>query len=659
MKRFQIAKGLTIKHSGQLFEFTDRSIEELYFQQPETGKRLILLEIDFWTDLSLGIIEIVPSISTSQMLLVKPEENVSTAPFITDLNVKYMDELNRRISYIHSLQRVGITRGQRDKISSALPDIARELKDKSFPKAPTVQHWWRLYENSLDSNEALISRNAHKQRRKSLETESEYFLQDQMRMQYLKNTRPSINTAYQAYRHDLLEANLLRISNGQSPLQSVSSKTFHNRIKALPRYEVLVERYGREYARRHLKVSKGALPSEYPLDVVEIDHTPMNLFVIDDLSFLPLGRPTMTAIKDRYSGVLLGMYISFHGGGLASISGAIKHSLTAHRLAFDLWSDLEHQWPAYGLGSIYSSDRGADYFSQRYRAMIFDLGANYEYCEVRTPWLKGSIERFFLTLEQNFFETMPGKTFSSLAQRKDYDPAKHAVIRFSTLIYLIHKWAVDYHNVTPHSRKMATPLELWQEGIGIAPPPMPASVDKLNIILGDRRQGMIRNEGIQFQGLHYSDDTLQEMANRFGKGVKVDFVISPDNLGHIHVKDPGTHEYVRINVTRPDYAHGLTLFQHNYIKHEASEYLKSRHSIDQLFSTRRMIEARIQEDVAIKENATKKQFARIAGINSNAVLDGEARSTKTPFQNTQNAQPASSKSDESPFTAVPSYTWGE
>ncbi len=51
---------------------------------------------------------------------------------------------------------------------------------------------------------------------------------------------------------------------------------------------------------------RGHLPADHPLDVVEIDHTPLNVYVIDDLSFLPLGRPWLTAIKDRYSKVILG-----------------------------------------------------------------------------------------------------------------------------------------------------------------------------------------------------------------------------------------------------------------------------------------------------------------------------------------------------------------
>lgn len=131
---------------------------------------------------------------------------------------------------------------------------------------------------------------------------------------------------------------------------------------------------------------------------------------------------------------------------------------------------MEHPWPAFGRARLYVSDRGRDFPGPHYRAAITSLGSWYEYSEAHTPWLKGSIERFFGTLEQTFFESLPGRTFPNLAERGDYDPASDAVVRLSTLAYLLHKWAADYHNVLPHSRKLATPLDLWNEGVALAPP---------------------------------------------------------------------------------------------------------------------------------------------------------------------------------------------
>lgn len=666
MQRFQIAAGLVISAGGQSYEYTDRTPDELSFQALETGKRLIYVEKDFWSELENGLISITQATSSHKAVIIQDKPDL-IAPLITDLSEKYQSDLIRKINYIKALIGLGITRGNRKQIKDAIKKIAIDLEDENKPAASTVQTWWKRYERSLDGNANLISKNAYRRRQKGISQESENFLQDQIQLHYAQLTRPSVTYAYRAYIKDLKRDNEKRKIDGLGLFEQVSAKTFYNRIKELPQFELAIARYGYEWARKQFKVSQGELPSNYPLDIVEIDHTLMNLYVIDDLSFMPLGRPWITALKDRNTKVLLGIYISFHAGGLSNIFGAIKHSLRSHQLAFEMWPDLENPWPAYGLGNIYCSDRGADFISPRYRAAIFDLGAHYEYCEVRTPWLKGSIERFFLTLEQTFFETLPGKTFSSLKDRKDYDPINHAVIRFSSLIYLIHKWAVDYFNVTPHSRKLATPLELWNEGIGIAPPPFPASSKALDVILGDRHEGNVRNEGIQFLGLHYADPGLQRFVDEMGRGHKVDYIVTPENLGYINVKHPRSGEYFRVNSTRPDYANGLTLFQHKYLRSEAKLYSKNYHHVDDLLDTRAALEEKIKGDVYAKDNHHKKQLARVAAINSNAVLENKIRSAQDPFAN---ATQTSSKIiipetvtpqvsvQESPFTNIPQYSWG-
>lgn len=662
MRQFQIAKGLVIFTDGEQYEYTDRAASELYFQSFESGKRKIIQETDFWPGVQRQSITVLHSIVTDKIVKTQFSDQ-APSKFISELSPKHFTELKRRLHYVKGIEKEDVTRGRRDIIASLIPKLAESINDTKPPSASIIQTWMRSYETSSDPNVSLINKNAFRSRVDRVDTESEQFLQDQMQLHYATLKRPSITSAYNAYEDDLRKENQRRIQNCNSELYLVSEKTFYNRIKKLPQKELLIAREGYEVARKMVKVSQGNLPADYPLDVVEIDHTPMNLYVVDDGSFIPFGRPWLTAIKDRYSNILLGFYISYHAGGLRSIFGAIKHSLNSHQRAYEFWPDINNPWPAFGLGVVYCSDRGADFLSNHYQAAISDLGAGYDYCERRTPWLKGSIERFFNTLESSFFETMPGKTFNSLANRKDYDPLKHAVIRFSSLIYLIHKWAADFHNATSHSRKMASPLELWNEGIEIAPPRYPAFQHSLDIILGLRNTGTIQNEGIQFLGLHYADSGLQELVNVIGKKAKVEFIVSPENLGYIHLKDPRTGEYMPVNCTRRDYAWGLTLFQHNYLRYEARIHSISTRSIDELLSFRTVVAQTINEDIDKKNNQIKKQLARVADINSNAVLEGKTRSTNNVFSNLKDSPvpqivlPDSFDDIIVPFTDIPIYDW--
>lgn len=671
MQQFQISKGLVIFTDNEQYEYTDRAATELYFQSLESGKRKIIQEPDFWPGVQRASITILHSIVNEKIVQSEFTDQTKTR-FISELLPKHFSELQRRLHYVQGLSKEGVSRGCRPRIARAIPKLAKSLNDGKPPSASTVQAWMRNYEKSDDPNVALINTNAFRSRSEGVDAESERFLQDEIQLHYASITRPSVTSAYKAYRDDLRKENRRRLEDGLPDLQPVSERTYYYRIKRLPQKELLIAREGYEVARKVLKVSKGNLPADYPLDVVEIDHTLMNLYVVDDASFLPLGRPWITAIKDRYSNILLGFYISFHAGGLKSIFGAVKHSLNSHQRAYEMWPDIENPWPAFGLGVVYCSDRGSDFMSQQYLSAILDLGASYEYCERRTPWLKGSIERFFGTLESTFFETIPGKTFNSLANRKDYNPREHAVIRFTTLIYLIHKWAADYHNVTPHSRKMASPLELWNEGVEIAPPRYPAFSQALDVILGLRNTGTLQNEGIQFLGLHYADPGLQELVDDIGKKREVEFVVSPENLGYIHVKDPRNGEYMRVNCSRPDYAHGLTLFQHKYLRHEAKLHSLSVRSVDDLVSFRDELAHQINEEIDAKNTHVKKRVALLADVNSNSVLEGKARTTKDVFGNLKDISNPSliqttsvdhdheggdEDDDVVPFTNIPCYRW--
>lgn len=674
MQQFQIGKGLIISTNGNQYEYTDRAVGEFYFKALDTGKRIIIEEPDFWPQVQRGSISVLHSICTEKVILTKTTDQ-SQQRFIGEIPEKYFNDLERRLHYVQGLKKEGVTRGRRKKLALAIPKLAAEINDEKPPAASTVQSWMLQYETSDDPNVAVINTNAFRKRSERIDCESEQFIQDQIQEHYAILTRPSVNWAYSAYKENLQKENAVRVENGMTPLYVVSAKTFYNRIKELPQRALKVARLGYEVAEKESNVSKGHLPADYPLDVVELDHTLMNLYVIDDISFIPLGRPWLTAIKDRHSNILLGFYISFHAGGLKSIFGAIKHSLCSHQQAYERWTGIENPWPAFGLGNLYCSDRGADFKSTQYRSAIRDLGASYELCKVRRPWVKGSIERFFSTLERTFFETIPGKTFNSLQNRMDYKPKEQAVIRFSTLVFLIHKWAADHHNVTPHSRKMASPLELWQEGVELAPPRYPVFPQALDVILGRRLTGTIQNEGIQHLGLHYADPGLQELVNDIGKHKSVEFIVPPENLGYIHLKDPRTAGYMRVNCTRPDYANGLTLFQHQYLRREARFRNVSMRSADEHMSFRIALAQEIKGDVDAKNNQTKQLYARVAAINSNAVLEGNARSTTNVFGNlneppispriiTPPTLPASEPDKEVisnnvvPFTNVTGYQWG-
>lgn len=669
MKTFFLEKGLVILCRNEHLELVSRCEDELYFEALQNGRREKILENDFWSGMRSGEIQVMPAFSSPKQLILEDQSKTQPSIELVAVAAHHQEEAIRRHQYVARLIEAGVRIGQKKLIEQESKRIAVTIDEtRACPSVTTLRRWWQAYLNAEGDAAALVSKNAVKSRSLGINSSSEAFLQQAIEDGYLCRRQPSVISAYRDYKGAVLLENHERESKGIQKLELVSEKTFYNRIYKIPKSVVNISRLGRQQARMENRMIQGHMPAEYPLDVVEIDHTPMNLYVIDDRSYLPLGRPWLTAIKDRKSGVLLGFYISFQATGLQSIFGAIKHSLHSHHIAYSMWDNIKNPWPAFGRGWRYVSDRGADFQSLHYRAAVTSLGAMYELCQRRTPWLKGSIERFFLTLETTLFEAIPGRTFASLSKRGDYDPIKNAVIRFSALVYLMHKWAADFHNITPNSRTLATPLEIWNEGILMAPQPYPVSVEKLNIVLGKIKTGKLSHEGIRYKRLNFASHELKELMLDLGVGQEVEYVEVAEDVSYLHVKDPRTLQYIKVPCTRPDYVAGLSHFQHDYILAASRDALKSGGGVDALIKSRIEMMEMLREQCDRRQNKTKVKLARSLEINSERVLQGQPQTLDVSGVDlainngfklgAQDSYVRKKESQEPPVSNFRPFTWG-
>ncbi len=620
---FYIAEGLVIAYQGLIYEYRVRIASELQFENPETGKLLTLSEQDFFLELQSRAIRIVDAFSSPKQLQVPdlpdPGEFQSTVR-LDQFPERWQKDLERKLCYVRALIALGISRGQLTHLKLAAAKVASEMGDARPPAPSTLSNWIKCFQRSHGDPSVLLSR--HPMRKRTLRTPAteEALINDAIENDFETSRRCSITTAHQAY----LDADRPK----GSVERPVCYRTFATRIHRKNQETVDISRIGRTAARQDYRMARAQLPAASPLDFVETDHTLLNLYAIDDYSFTPLGRPTLTVIRDRYSRIILGFYLSFDSPSLNSVHGALRHSLCAHTSIATVWPDLENPWPAHGVGATYVSDHGVEFMSPRYRMAITSLGAEYLYCGVKTPWHKAPVERFFETLESSFLEAVPGKTFRSLKDRKDYDPRRHAVVRFSTLVYLLHKWCVDAHNAKPNRSLCCSPLDKWIEGTRDSPPAYVASLDRLSLQFGEARRGRLRHDGIQYLHLHYADNKLEALRKEIGTKQSVNFVVDPADLGQIYVQHPHDKHYFSVSCTRSDYARGLTQFQHRYLL-GASENGSDK-SVDQLRRTRKIIRERLADELE-RHGSIRKKDLRTALIDSNAVLAGHARSVMNPF----------------------------
>src|SRR5262249_11075350 len=99
-----------------------------------------------------------------------------------------------------------------------------------------------------------------------------------------------------------------------------SGNTIRQRIRTLPVHETLTRREGAKAARAKTRPVYGQSPeSPYPLAVVQMDHTPVDLIVVDEASREPIGRPYLTLAIDVFSRCIAGMCLSLEAPSAVSV----------------------------------------------------------------------------------------------------------------------------------------------------------------------------------------------------------------------------------------------------------------------------------------------------------------------------------------------------
>lgn len=395
-------------------------------------------------------------------------------PVVTDLaslSPKEQSQLEFRLRFVKALQRKKIGRGQRHRVSALIAEMSVDSEKK--PSASSVMAWVRNYENSGLNPLSLIDRHRLRTTPKRICPHAEDLLWRVLKREYMTPARHSLQHV-----HDVLTRALSReVAAGKLPEaeSAISYATVKRRIDDIDLYQRIAAREGHARARLVCRTSMPDGHAEYPMERIQIDHTPLNWVVLCDRTGLPLGRPLLTFALDQYSSYPLGFYISFHGPGLTSVSGVLRNAiLPKDHLLNGL--GLTHTWDSYGLGDEWVLDNGLEFHSFGFNKIAQVLGVDVTYCKVRTPWMKPQVERFFGTL--NYLTLVRGRVSKTVANIVRIDPYKDAAINFSDLVKGLLKFFVDVYAQNPNWRKMGTPSELYSEGIARCPPAVfPGNLD--------------------------------------------------------------------------------------------------------------------------------------------------------------------------------------
>lgn len=242
-----------------------------------------------------------------------------------------------------------------------------------------------------------------------------------------------------------------------------SRKAIDLRLRMRPAAEVHRKRHGRKAARDRFAPAVGSLDAPWPLSLVQIDHTLVDVIVVDSRTREPIQRPWLTLAIDVHSRCVAGFYLSLDPPSATSVALCIAHAA----LPKDNWlraRDVDEVWPVSGIPERLHLDNAKEFRSAALKQGCVEHGIDIDYRPVRTPHYGGHIERLIGTM-MGKVHLLPGTTFSDVRAKGDLDPSKSAAMTLDEVeSWLAHAIAGVYHREL-HRSIGVTPLVAWQRGL--------------------------------------------------------------------------------------------------------------------------------------------------------------------------------------------------
>ncbi len=429
------------------------------------------------------------------------------------------------------------------------------------------------------------------------------------------------------------DENRLRSPETQLPLPSRA--TIYRRIADKGVQVILRRQKSRLEQHEDAPVQPGPHPSRI-LERVEMDHTMLDIFLVDEEDRLPIGRPTLTYALDVYSGYPFGIYVGFEPASYRTVQQCLLHGILPKTDTRMLYG-TQHDWPTYGLPETLVVDNGREFIGRDLDDACGQLGIILERMPVRTPWFKGSIERFFRSNNTGLLHTLPGTTFSNMIERGDYDVFQHACISLSAFWQILHIFLLDIYARRWHEGKGAIPAKRWAESMqsGFVPC-LHNSADEVRILLYRSEERTIQRSGIDFEALRYQDPALARLRSQLPDGTKVRIKYDPADLSSLYVLDPTTGKWIGVPAVDQEYTRGLSLWKHRVIR---SYVLRQKQEVDSyaLAKAKQHIQEIVaQEFLRTRKSRGRKTAARFLNI------EGETTSTSLPPPSTLSGTPTQS-----------------
>lgn len=456
---------------------------------------------------------------------------------LTVIKDKDWQEANKRFQIIRPLL-------TEDRNQQMVTDVA---KSAGIHQA-TIYRWLKAYEQTQRVS-ALVPNtyNCGSKGKKKLEAKVEEIIQATIQDYYLRSQKPSIKKT--------CDEVLRRCRNAE--VRSPHPISVRRRIATISEEIRLERRANKKKAFEKYTPLLGYFPgTDYPLSVVQIDHTKLDIILVDDIKRQPIGRPWLTLAIDVFSRVVTGFYISFDPPSAMSAGLCITNSI----LPKETWliqKGITNSWPCWGVMKTLHMDNAPEFRGSMLKRACEEYAINIEWRPVKKPSYGGHIERLLGTFAKEI-HTLPGTTFSNPTEKGEYDSEGKAAITLNEF----EKWLITYitgvYHQRLHTALTTSPIKKYEEGIfGTSERPgcglvsAITDIEKLKLDFMPYVERTVQEYGVVIDDIYYYGEVLRRYIHKADpKTVKLKqkfiFKRDPRDISVIYFYDPEIKQYFNI-----------------------------------------------------------------------------------------------------------------
>lgn len=566
-------------------------------------------------------------------LIIREEHSAATRMELASIPDKKWRRAQERLRIISPLLEMSDKERTRE--------VVKAVAENNSYDTATIYRWIRAYKAS-GLVTSLIRKPRVDKGGNRLSQEVDAIISDMIDRFYLTEQRSSIKRVIR----------LIGSACASQDIRPPAEVTVYRRIAALSDELKTSRRYGSKIAQERFQQIRGKFPdANFPLAVVQIDHTKVDVIVVDEKHRLPIGRPYLTIATDVYSKMCVGYYLSFDPVGALAAGQCIANAILPKDdyLASLGIDPKEYQWPCWGVMRRIHTDNAKEFHGEVLGRAAEQYGIIVEHRPKRATRFGGNVERAFRTYMKNIHDELPGTTFSNVRSKYDYDSEGNAVMTFDALEMWFAQYLVgDYHQAPHRGNNGVPPIAKWEQGIfgtdtdiGTGLPVVETDEKQLRLSFMPSNRRTVQRSGVEFEGLTYSNPAIRKFVKTRSSATSKlarQFLIryDPRDMSTIWLYDPDSNEHIPLSSTSKKDTH-VSLWELRSIKRELAGkgYTVNQRLIHQSIEDRKRIvesEANLTKSARKERQKAKQQKKSSLKASIRPVQSDTANGSSAPTQ---------------------------